>query len=102
MKRGEVWWYEHPEAGRRPYVVLTRTEACAVLRQVLAAPLTSVVRGIPTEVELDPSDGVPRACAVNLDNASPVWTHLLTERICELSPTRMAEVCDALAASTDC
>ncbi len=102
MSRGEVWWYEPAEGGRRPYLVLTRTEAAAVLNQVLAAPLTTVVRGIPTEVALDADDGVPRACVVNLDGAHPIRPALCTERITRLGPVRMAEVCEALRVSTDC
>ena len=23
VARGEVWWYEHPQAGRRPYLVVS-------------------------------------------------------------------------------
>lgn len=70
VARGEVWWYESPEAGRRPYLVLTRSEAIPVLRQVLAAPATRTIRGIPTEVGLDRSDGLPEPCVLALDNVS--------------------------------
>ena len=50
VNRGEVWWAEHPDAGRRPYLVLTRQAAIPVLNRVLAVPATRTVRGIPTEV----------------------------------------------------
>ena len=52
MNRGEVWWVEHPDAGRRPACVLTRQAAIPVLNSVLVAPATRTVRGIPTEVTL--------------------------------------------------
>ena len=102
VSRGEVWWYEPVEGGRRPYLVLTRSEAAAVLNQVLAAPVTTVVRGIPTEVALDQGDGLPRSCVVNLDGAHPIRPTLCTERITALGPVRMAEVCEALRVSIDC
>ena len=34
IARGEIWWYEHPEAGRRPFLILTRTEAVQALREL--------------------------------------------------------------------
>ena len=101
-RRGEVWWYEHPDAGRRPFVVLTRSEAAEVLHQVMAAPATRTVRAIPTEVPLDERDGMPTDCVVNLDNVTLVRTALLTERITTLDPSRIAACCTALAIATDC
>ena len=102
VARGEVWWYEDPRAGRRPFLVLTRDEAIPVLNQVLAVPATRTVRGIPTEVTLDASDGMPAGCALALDNVALVRTALLTERITRLAPERMRAVCDALAVATAC
>jgi mRNA interferase MazF len=101
VKRGEVWWYE-AEGGRRPYLVLTRTEAVAVLNQVLAVPATRTVRGIPTEVALDEDDGMPRSCVLTLDNVSLIRPSQCTDRITELGPERMAEVCTALHRATAC
>lgn len=102
MSRGEVWWYEHPRFGRRPFLILTRDEAIPVLTQVLAAPATRTVRGIPTEVALGEDDGLPAACALTLDNVAPIRPSLCTERIATLPAHRMREVCDALAAATAC
>lgn len=102
VSRGEVWWYDHPEAGRRPYLILTRTEACEVLTQVLAAPATTVIRRIPTEVALDERHGMPRACVVSLDNVTLVRPPLCTERITTLDAVTMDEVCVALRNATAC
>lgn len=102
MNRGEVWWAEHPDAGRRPYLVLTRQAAIPVLRQVLAAPATRTVRRIPTEVGLDEDDGMPEPCALAFDNIVTMPVALLTERICRLSVARLSEVCRALRAATGC
>lgn len=102
VARGEVWWYEHPEHARRPVVVLTRDAAIPVLEQILAVPATRNVRGIPTEVELDESDGMPTRCTLALDNVSVIRKSLCTERITRLDPERMRAVCDALHIATAC
>ena len=93
---------EHPEAGRRPACVLTREAAIPVLAAVLVAPATRTVRGIPTEVHLDESDGMPQECALSLDNLTLVPRALFTERICRLAPDRMEAVCRALSIATAC
>lgn len=102
VARGEVWWYEDARAGRRPFLVLTRNEAIPVLNQVMAAPATRTVRGIPTEVELDTDDGMPSACALALDGVAPIRPVLCTTRITTLSGARMQEVCVALGRATAC
>jgi mRNA interferase MazF len=102
VNRGEVWWAEHPEAGRRPHLVLTRQEAIAVLQSVLAVPATRTIRGIPTEVALDRADGMPERCVLSLENLTVLPKAYLVERICSLSGERMIEVCQALAVATAC
>lgn len=97
MRRGEVWWAELPDpAGRRPVVLLSRNEAYAVRELVTVAPVTSRVRGIPSEVGLDRSDGLPKACAVNLDTITTIPKQILTRRIAALEPARVAAVERAL------
>lgn len=102
MSRGEVWWLEHPEAGRRPACVVTREAAIPVLDHVLVAPATRTIRGIPTEVALTREDGMPADCALSLDNLATVPKALLTERITALPPTKMHDLCRALRAATGC
>lgn len=102
MRRGEVYWYEHPEAGRRPWLILSRDESLPVLTQVLAVPATRTVRGIPTEVSLGQDDGMPTDCVLTLDNVAPVRVSLCTERITTLGSDKMASVCVALRAATAC
>lgn len=102
MKHGEVWWSEHPAAGRRPVLILTRTEAISVLNEILVVPATRTVRGIPTEVELDQDDGMPSVCALSLDNVTPLPKGLLIERITALGPGKLRQVCVALGAAVNC
>jgi mRNA interferase MazF len=102
VTRGEIWWYDDPVAGRRPHLILTRPQAIPVLNQVVGVPLTRTIRGIPTEVALDRSDGMRVACVAALDNLTQIRSALCTERITTLGPERMAEVCRALRTSLAC
>jgi mRNA interferase MazF len=102
VARGEVWWAETPELGRRPYLVLTRQPAIPVLDAVLAVPATRRVRQIPTEVALDQSDGMPDECALSLDNLVTLPKAFFRQRITRLSATRMDEVCRALSLASGC
>ena len=97
MRRGEVWWAElSAPAGRRPVLLVSRNEAYAVRELVTVAPLTTRVRGIPTEVPLDKADGMPKPCAVNLDSITTIPKTLLRSRLSALTPVRMAYVDRAL------
>ena len=101
--RGELWWCELPEAGRRPVVVLSRDAAIPRLRRALVAPCTTTVRGLPSEVLLEPGDDpVPRRSAVNLDSVESVAVAVLVERLGRLSDERMRQVCAALEIAVDC
>ncbi len=102
-KRGEVWWCEPPEIGRRPVVVLSRDAAIPRLRRALVAPCTTTIRGLPSEVILEPGDDpITRRSTVNLDSVESVSIGTLTERLGTLSDTRMRQVCAALTVATDC
>ncbi len=94
--RGEVWWYERPDAKRRPVLILTRNEAISKLNDVIAVPATGTVRGIAAEVPLEIDDGMRRPCALSLDNTFLARKALLVEKITTLDSERLAAVCAAL------
>ncbi|MBV9819663.1 MAG: type II toxin-antitoxin system PemK/MazF family toxin [Solirubrobacterales bacterium] len=101
--RGEVWWSELAEIGRRPVVVLSRDAAIPRLRRALVAPCTTRIRSLPSEVVLEPGDDpIPRRCAVNLDSVESVSLAVLVERLGRLADARLREICDALAIAVDC
>jgi mRNA interferase MazF len=102
VARGDVWWYEDPRVGRRPFLVLTRDEAIPVLNQVLAVPATRTIRGIPTEVLLGPEDGMPDTCVLSLENVALVRPSLCTRLITRLDDRAMARVCEALRLAIAC
>ena len=101
--RGEVWWCELPEVGRRPVVVLSRDAVIPRHRRTLVAPCTTTIRSLVSEVVLDPSvDPVPRESVINLDSVESVSVGVLVDRLGRLSDDRMRQVCAALAVAVDC
>jgi len=101
--RGDLWWCELPEVGRRPVVVLSRDAAIPRLRRALIGPCTTTIRNIPTEVLLEPPDDpIPLVSVVNLDSVESVSVGTLVERLGRLSDDRMHEVCEALEVAVDC
>jgi mRNA interferase MazF len=101
--RGEVWWCELPEVARRPVVVLSRDAAIPRLRRALIGPCTTTIRGIPSEVLLDPTeDPIPRASVVNLDSVESVSIGTLVERLGRLGDERMRQICRALEIAVAC
>jgi mRNA interferase MazF len=102
-RRGELWWCELPEIGRRPVVVLSRDAAIPRLDRAVVAPCTTNIRGLPSEVVLEPGvDPVPRLSAVNLDSVESVSIGVLVHRLGRLSDDTMREVCVALSVAVDC
>jgi mRNA interferase MazF len=101
--RGEVWWCELPDVGRRPVVVLSRDPAIPRLRRALVAPCTTTIRGLPSEVLLEPADDpIPKRSAVNLDSVESVAVGVLVDRLGRLSDERMRSLCGALAVAVGC
>jgi len=101
--RGEVWWCELAGIGRRPVVVLSRDAAIPRLRRALVAPCTTTIRGLASEVVLDPGDDpIPKRSSVNLDSVESASIAVLVDRLGRLSDARMREVCAALEVAVDC
>lgn len=101
--RGEVWWCELPGIGRRPVVVLSRNAAIPRLRRTLIGPCTTTIRGLASEVVLEPDeDPVPRRCAINLDSVESVAVAVLVQRIGRLADERMRQICAALEVAVGC
>jgi len=103
VARGDVRLYRFaPPDKSRPVVVLTRNTAIAYLSAVTVAPITSAVRGVPSEVALSEEDGLKLPCAVNLHNAVTVAQDRLGRRMAHLGPRRMEQICAALRFSLGC
>lgn len=82
--------------------MLTRDSAIPYLSTVTVAPVTSTIRGVPSEIQLDEEDGMKRPCAVNLHNVVTVSQQRLGKQVARLGARRMSEICSALRFSLDC
>ena len=103
LTRGDVRLYRFaPPDKKRPVVVLTRDSAVGYLPTVTVAPITSTIRGVPSEVVLGEEDGMKTPCAVNLHNAVTVSRERLGKQVARLSAPRMIEICAALQFSLGC
>ena len=103
IARGDIWTYEFRRPDKqRPVVILSRDEAIAVLHTVMVAPITSTIRGIPSEVVVGQAEGLKHDSAVNLDHVQTVERVRLVRYIGRLGAQKMRAVCRALEAATDC
>jgi mRNA interferase MazF len=101
--RGEIWWCELPEIGRRPVVVLSRDVAIPRLGRAIIAPCTTNIRDLPSEVLIEAGvDPIPRTSAINFDSLESVAVSVLVDRIGRLSDDRMREVCSAIEVAVGC
>ncbi len=103
IERGEVRLYRFPRPDKqRPVVVLTRDSAIGYLSAVTVAPITSTIRGVPSEVLLTEKDGMKNRCAINLHNVVTVSKAHLGRRLVTLTAERLGEICAALGFALGC
>ena len=103
VARGQIWTYKFaPPDKRRPVVVLSRNDAIGVMRTVMVAPITSTIRGLPSEVLVGVAEGLALPSAVNLDHVQTVLRDRLVRYVGHLPPAKMRGVCRALAIAAGC
>ncbi len=103
VSRGEIWTYRFAAPDkRRPVVVLTRQEVIPFLHTVMVAPISSTIRGAPSEVVVGVSQGLKHESAVNLDHVQTVPRSRLMRYIGRLGAPKMREVCRALVLAVGC
>ena len=103
VRRGEIWRYRFKAPDKqRPVVVLSRPEVIGLLHTVMVAPVTSTIRGAPSEVVIGTGEGLKHPSALSLDHVQTVEKARLTGYIGNLGPDRMREVCMALAIAVAC
>lgn len=84
-------------------MVLSRDAAIPRHGRALIAPCTTTIRGLPSEVLLQPGDDpIPLVSAVNLDSVESVSVAVLTRRLGRVSDAHMRQICGALAVAVDC
>ena len=97
VNRGEIWQFSFPRPNkRRPVLILTRQEVIGHLQSVTVAPLTTTIRGIPSEVVIGPESGLKTASAINLDNLVTVPKAGLRSFVGSVSSTVLNELRVAL------
>ena len=101
-RRGEVWFAEVPGDKRRPVLVLSRDPMGRLLHSVICAPITTTVRNLATEVELDAAAGLARRSVANFDNTLLLSRQRLLRRLGRASTETMKGACRALAIATGC
>ena len=68
VARNDIYWADlGAPAGRRPVCILTRDAAIEVLNAVTCAPITRTRRGIRSEVEVGPPEGLSEPSVITCD-----------------------------------
>jgi len=97
IRRGQVRWYKFSRPDKkRPVVILTRDSALEFLGEATIAPITSIIRDIPTEVLLTEADGMPKQCVVNVDHIQTVSKGKIGALITTLSASKLIELRSAI------
>ena len=99
-RQGDVWWAE-TEHKRRPVLIVSRSDVSGRLNRLIVAPVSTTVRGVPTEIALGRSEGLHVDCAASLDNLTPQPVDMLTTQVGHLALARN-RICAALGALADC
>lgn len=103
LRRGEVWLYEFGRPDKkRPVLVLSRQQVIGLLHTAMVAPITSTIRGAPSEVVVGIGEGLKHDSAINLDHVQTVEQDKLRRRVGSLGADKMSDVCRALAIATGC
>lgn len=103
LARGQLrlYTFKSPDK-RRPVVVLTRDVAIPWLTTIMVAPVTSTIRGAPSEVLIGPIEGLKKQSAINLDHVQTVSKGQVGAFLGQLDERKMGAVCNALAIATGC
>ena len=102
MRRAEVWL---AQVGRkvRPVLILTRQEVIEARQLVTVAEITTSVRGLAAEVQLDHAEaGLDRPSVINCDGLHTVAKSSLTHRVGSVGDETMAGVCWAVGYALGC
>lgn len=102
MRRGELWL---AQVGRkkRPVLILTRSEVIDVRELVTVAEVTTSIRGLAAEVDVDHADvGLDRPSVINCDGIHTVAQATLIGPIGEVSDDTMRKICSAVSYALGC
>lgn len=93
ISRGEIWMVVFPRPDKsRPVLVLTREDMISRLSTVTVAPITSTIRGVPSEVVIGPECGLKHPSAVNLHHLVTLPQSGLRKYVGIVSSERLEQV----------
>lgn len=93
-EHGDIWWANLRK--RRPVVVVSRDDVRGARLRTTVAFVTTTIRGLASEVELDERDGLHRRCVANCDDIVTISKAALSRRVGRLSEHKLVELDDAL------
>lgn len=97
IARGEIWMFSFPKPDKkRPVLILTRQDMIGRLETVTVVPITSTIRGVPSEVVLGTEAGLKRSSAANLHHIATVPLVGLRSFVGTISAQCMDQVREAL------
>jgi mRNA-degrading endonuclease toxin of MazEF toxin-antitoxin module len=102
MRRGELWWTEVGRK-RRPVLLLTRTEVLDVSDLVTVAEITTSIRGLAAEVDIDHVEvGLDRPSVINCDGLHTITQASLIGPVGRVGDEVMRKVCSAVSFALGC
>jgi mRNA interferase MazF len=85
----------------RPVLVLTRELVRPHLRTVTVAPITTTIRGLSTEVQVDAANGITTRSVISCDNVTTIPAEALGDRIGMLLDEQEPQLSAAIRAAFD-
>ncbi len=102
MRRGELWLAEVGEK-QRPVLLLTRSEVLDARSLVTVAEITTSIRGLAAEVDIDHVEvGLDRPSVINCDGLHTVPQTSLTGPLGRVGDDVMRRVCSAVSYALGC
>ena len=102
MRRGELWLAEVGRK-RRPVLLLTRTEVLDARQLVTVAEVTTSMRGLAVEVDIDHDQvGLDQPSVINCDGLHTITQASLTGPVGRVGDDIMRKVCSAVSYALGC
>ncbi len=87
FQRCDIWW-ARVEPKARPVVLVSRDSHLRSRDLVVVVPVTTRVRGLPTELPLGQEDGLLRPCVADAGTLCTIRTALLDKHLASLAPSK--------------
>lgn len=107
IKRGEIYFADlspvvgSEQGGIRPVLVIQNDIGNKYSPTIIAAAITSQLEKakLPTHIELDAEVGLPKNSIVLLEQIRTLDKRRLQQKICDITPQKMAQINQALLVS---